>query len=63
MIESDFEVAAVEDDAQSATEQSEVIRLSLTDQQSFAQTLLSPPPPSPALERAFARHSKLIKTQ
>ncbi|MBP8278915.1 MAG: DUF1778 domain-containing protein [Propionivibrio sp.] len=63
MIESDFEVAAVEDDAQSATEQAEVIRLSLTDQQSFAQTLLSPPPPSPALERAFARHSKLIKTQ
>ena len=63
MIESDFEVAAVEDDAQSATEQAEVIRLSLTDQQSFAQTLLSPPPPSPALERAFARDSKLIKTQ
>ena len=63
MIECDFEVAAVEDDAQSATEQAEVIRLSLTDQQSFAQTLLSPPPPSPALERAFARHSKLIKTQ
>ncbi len=63
MIESDFEVAAVEDDAQSATEQPEVIRLSLTEQQSFAQTLLSPPPPSPALERAFARHSKLIKTQ
>ena len=63
MIESDFEVAAVEDDAQSATEQAEVIRLSLTDQQSFAQTLLSPPPPSPALERAFARHSKLIKAQ
>lgn len=56
----DFVVAAVQDAAQRAIEQAEVIRLSLADQECFAQVLLSPPQPSPALERAFSRRNKLL---
>ena len=37
--------------------------LTIADPEGFAQTLLSPAPPSPALERAFARHRQLIKAQ
>ena len=56
----DFVVAAVQEAAQRAIEQAEVIRLSLTDQECFARALLSPPPASPALERAFARRRNLV---
>jgi uncharacterized protein (DUF1778 family) len=59
----DFVVAAVQDAAQRAIEQAEVIRLSLADQQCFAQALLSPPKPTPALKRAFVRRSKLLRTE
>jgi uncharacterized protein (DUF1778 family) len=59
----DFVVAAVQDAAQRAIEQAEVIRLSLADQQCFAQALLSPPQPAPALERAFARRKKLLRAE
>ena len=59
----DFVVSAVQDAAQRAIEQAEVIRLSLADQECFAQALLSPPAPAPALKRAFARRSKLLRTE
>ena len=59
----DFEVSAVQDAAQRAIEQADVIRLSLADQECFAQALLSPPPLAPALERAFARRSKLLRAE
>ncbi len=59
----DFVVSAVQDAAQQAIAQSEVIRLSLADQECFAQALLSPPKPAPALKRAFARHRKLVGTE
>lgn len=59
----DFVVSAVQDAAQRAIEQAEVIRLSLADQECFAQVLLAPPPPSPALKRAFDRRSKLLRTE
>jgi uncharacterized protein (DUF1778 family) len=59
----DFVVSAVQDAAQQAIEQAEVIRLSLADQQRFAQALLSPPAPVPALVRAFARRKKLLRTE
>lgn len=59
----DFVVAAVQDAAQRAIEQSEVIRLSLADQQRFAQALLSPPEPTPALKRAMARHGQLLRSE
>jgi uncharacterized protein (DUF1778 family) len=57
----DFVVAAVQDAAQRAIEQAEVIRFSLADQECFAQALLSPPKPTPALKRAFARRRKLLR--
>lgn len=59
----DFVVAAVQEAAQRAIEQAEIIRLSLADQECFAQALLSPPQPSPALERAFARRNRLLRAE
>ncbi len=59
----DFVVAAVQDAAQRAIEQAEVIRMSQKDQECFAQALLSPPQPVPALERAFAHRRKLLRTE
>lgn len=56
----DFVVAAVQHAAQQAIEQAEVIRLSLADQEIFANALLAPPNAAPALKRAFARRHKLI---
>jgi len=59
----DFVVAAVQEAAQRAIEQAEIIRLSLADQECFAQALLSPPQPSPALERAFSRRNRLLRAE
>lgn len=59
----DFVVSAVREVAQRAIEESEVIRLTLADSKSFADKLLSPPKPTPALKRAFARRSKLLSTE
>lgn len=59
----DFVVSAVTDAAQRAIEQAEIIRLSLKDQECFAQALLSPPEPTPALQRAFARRHKLLRAE
>ena len=59
----DFVVRAVQEAAQKTIEQAEVIRLSLQDQQRFAEALLAPPSPSPALKRAMARHDKLLRTE
>lgn len=58
----DFVITAVQDAAQRAIGESEVIRLSLADQECFAQALLSPPQASPALERAFDRRGKLLRS-
>jgi uncharacterized protein (DUF1778 family) len=59
----DFVVAAVQEAAQRAIEQADVMRLSLADQACFAQALLSPQPPAPALVRAMARRRKLLATE
>lgn len=59
----DFVVAAVQDAAQRAIEQAEVVRLTLKDQQCFAQALMSPPKPTAALKRAFARQRKLLHAE
>ncbi len=59
----DFVVLAVQDAARQAIEQSELIRLSLSDQKCFAQALLSPPEAAPALKRAFVRRRKLISAK
>jgi len=59
----DFVVNAVQDAAQRAIEHDTVIRLSMADQESFAQALLSPPKQTPALKRAFARRKKLLRDE
>ena len=56
----DFVITAVQEAAENVIEQAEVIKLSLADQKSFAEPLLSPPKATPALERAFARHRELV---
>lgn len=59
----DFVVSAVQDAAQRAIEQAEIIRLSRADQESFAQALLTPPKPVAALDRAFSRRGRLLRTE
>ena len=59
----DFVVAAVHSAATDAIAQADVMRLSLADQQCFAQALLQSAKPAPALTRAFSRRSKLIAEQ
>ena len=59
----DFVITAVREAAQNAIEQTEVLRLSLADQEHFAQALLSPPKATSALKRAFAGHRKLVSAK
>lgn len=59
----DFIITAVQEAALQAIEQAEMIRLSMADQESFAQALMSPPKATDALERAFSRHSKLVSAE
>jgi len=59
----DFMVTALQSAAQRTIEESEVIRLSLADQQRFADALLDPPKPAPALKRAMVRHGKLLRPE
>lgn len=59
----DFVISAVQGAAQRAIEQAELVRLSLSDQERFAQAILTPPAATPALERAFERHRKLIESE
>ena len=42
-------------------EEAHLIRLSVEDQQRFAELLLDPPAPAPALEHAQGAHAKLIR--
>ncbi len=59
----DFVISAVQDAAQQAIEQADVMRLSISDQEHFAQALLLPPKPTTALERAFARRKNLLRAE
>lgn len=59
----DFVIAAVQEAAQRAIDQTNIVRLSLADQQRFAQAFLSPPKAPPPLVRAFVRHRKLVSTE
>jgi uncharacterized protein (DUF1778 family) len=58
---SDFIVAAAQEAAHRTIEETNIIRLSIEDQQRFVDLLLNPPPLSPALERAKKAHSRLIR--
>lgn len=57
---SDFLVAAAQEAACRTIEDTQIIRLSLLDQERFAQALENPPPPSAALDRAAQAHARLI---
>jgi uncharacterized protein (DUF1778 family) len=59
----DFLISAVQDAAQRVIEQAETIRLSLADQERFANALLSPPKPSATLKRALDRRRKLLRSK
>jgi uncharacterized protein (DUF1778 family) len=57
---SDFVVSAAQEAAQKTIAEVEVIRLSREAQERFAELLLNPPPPAPALVKALKRHRELI---
>ena len=57
---SDFLVAAALKDAQRTIEDAQIIRLSVEDQQRFAELLIDPPPLAPAMERALKARQRLI---
>ena len=57
---SDFLVAAALKDAQRTIEDAQIIRLSVEDQQRFADLLLTPPPLAPAMKRALKARERLI---
>jgi len=58
---SDFVVAAAHEAANRTIEETHIIRLSVEDQRAFADAILNPPPPSPALLRAAEAHARLIR--
>jgi uncharacterized protein (DUF1778 family) len=56
----DFVVAAADEAACRAIEESEIIRLSLEGQQQIAEAILKPPQPTPALKRAAKRYREMF---
>jgi uncharacterized protein (DUF1778 family) len=56
----DFVVAAASAAARQTIENVEMIKLSIEDQERFAQALINPPPLTPAMKRAIARHRSLF---
>lgn len=57
---SDFLVAAALKDAHQTIEDAQIIRLSVDDQQRFADLLLKPPSLAPAMRRALKARKRLI---
>lgn len=58
---SEFVTDALQHAAQQAIADVQVLRLSISDQELFANALLAPPEPAPALRRAFARRRELVE--
>ena len=56
----DFVVAAASAAARKTIEDAELIRLSVEDQQRFADAIIKPAPLTPAMQRAIGRHRSLI---
>lgn len=57
---SDFVVAAAQDAAQRTIAETQLVRLSVADQRTFAEAIANPPEPAPALQRAKASHRRLV---
>jgi uncharacterized protein (DUF1778 family) len=55
---SDFVVAAAQEAAHRTIEETQIIRLSVEDQEAFAEAVLNPPPLAPAMERAIERYRR-----
>lgn len=58
---SDFVVAAAQEAAEKAIADAQIVRLSLADQRAFADALMAPPEPTPALKRAREKHRRLVQ--
>jgi len=56
----DFVIQAVQQAAHASVERFTVTRLSLADQEAFANAILNPPPMNAAMKRAFERRHKLF---
>ena len=56
----DFVVAAADEAACRAIEQTEIIRLSLEGQRQIAEAILNPPPPNKAWRKAVKRYHELF---
>ena len=56
----DFVVAAASAAARKTIEDAEMIRLSVEDQERFAEALINPPPLAPAMQKAMQRHRRLF---
>lgn len=56
----DFVVHALQSAASQAIAEADQVRLSLADQEAFAQALITPAKPNAALKRAFAKANKLL---
>jgi uncharacterized protein (DUF1778 family) len=59
----DFVVAAADEAACRAIEQTEILRLSAEDQRQIAAAILNPPAPTPALKKAVRRYRDLIAAE
>lgn len=57
---SDFVTSAAREAAQKTIEEAQIIRLSVEDQKSVAESILNPPTPTRALRDAKAVHKRLI---
>ena len=57
---SDFLVAAALKDAHQTIEEAQIIRLTVDDQQRFADLLINPPPLATAMKRALKARKRLI---
>jgi len=60
---SDFVVAAAQEAARRAIEETSIIRLSAEDQRRFVDALLNPPAPTAALLRAQEAHARLFESE
>ena len=56
----DFVIDALQSAASQAIEQADHVRMTMADQEAFAQALIAPAKPNPALKRAFAKAKKLL---
>jgi uncharacterized protein (DUF1778 family) len=58
---SDFIVTAAQEAASRTIAETQIIRLSVEDQRAFADAILNPPAPSPAMLRAAEAYRTLVK--